>query len=113
VKKKPKAVTNIKPALAAFSQVGTVSAPPVPAVSTDSATAVISALPIAAEPPKPAQEEAQKTGWGKKIKPPSMVLDGNVNGYKSSKRRGGGGGGGGKKNKKVRFLVSSFWLTLI
>ncbi|KAI0032328.1 hypothetical protein K488DRAFT_78528 [Vararia minispora EC-137] len=103
VKKKSKAAP-LKPALAAFSTVGTVNAPPVL-----SATAVVAAPPTLIERPKEEEkvQEVQKTGWGKKVKPPSMVLDEDVNGYKASRKRraGGGGGGGGKKNKKNKHAL--------
>ncbi|KAF8740998.1 hypothetical protein AX14_006203 [Amanita brunnescens Koide BX004] len=41
-------------------------------------------------------------GWGKKVKPPSMVLDEDVNGFKATQnKRRGGGKGKGKKNKNL------------
>ncbi|KAI0350206.1 hypothetical protein OH77DRAFT_1091580 [Trametes cingulata] len=75
--------------------------------STISSTAVVFAPPSLVETPasKPeepeAQSQPQSQGWGRKVKPPSMVLDDDVNGFKA--RRGGkreGGGGGKKKGKK-------------
>jgi splicing factor 45 len=48
--------------------------------------------------------QSQTRGWGKKVKPPSMVLDENVNGYRTQKKRGGAGGGKGR-NKKVSDYV--------
>jgi splicing factor 45 len=49
------------------------------------------------EPPKPATEDPETQGWGKKVKPPSMVLDEDVNGFKTSQRKKSGKG----KGKKV------------
>ncbi|KAG8900150.1 hypothetical protein FRB99_006210 [Tulasnella sp. 403] len=82
------------------------------AVPTISATAVISAEPVLITPQQqPRQADAEETvpdkqeskdGWAKRIKPPSMVLDDDVNGFRSTKRQGGGGGGK-KKGKKAKF----------
>ena len=49
-------------------------------------------------------------GWGKKVKPPSMVLDEDVNGFKS--QRGNKKSGGGKKHKKVRTLCTHAPMTI-
>lgn len=78
-----------------------------------SATAVVSAppelivpqaLPDAAESKDDAAGNGagwkKRDGWGKKVKPPSMVLDEDVNGFRA--RRAQRKGGGGKKGKKVR-----------
>lgn len=72
-----------------------------------SSTAVIAAAPVLVntndhkEPEKP----VQKLAWGKNIKPPSMVLDENVNGFKSNRKNKNGGQGKGRK-KKARILSS-------
>ncbi|KAG8954037.1 hypothetical protein FRC04_001021 [Tulasnella sp. 424] len=50
--------------------------------------------------PTDSKEETSK-GWGKKIKPPAMVLDDNVNGFKGAKGRVGGGKK--SKGKKAKF----------
>ena len=69
-----------------------------------SSTAVVFAPPALVDPVKkeePAQaNQPQTQGWGKKVKPPSMVLDEDVNGFKAQRgeRRGGGGK---KKGRKV------------
>ena len=81
--------------------------------ATISSTAVVFAPPSLVDPSakKPEESLSQSTsqgqpqgqGWGRKVKPPSMVLDEDVNGFKA--KRGGkkdGGGGGKKKGKKVR-----------
>jgi hypothetical protein len=84
------------------------SAPP----STMSATAVIAAPPTLVDLSKPPVPEpippsgpgsGHKSGWGKKVKPPSMVLDDDINGFRGNTKRKGGGGG--KKNKKVRITT--------
>ena len=85
------------------------SAPP----TSISATAVVVAPPTLVdvsahalpEPaPTPGSGSNLKSGWGKKVKPPSMVLDDDVNGFRGNPKRKGGGG---KKNKKVRMITSS------
>ncbi|KAI6131861.1 hypothetical protein EV401DRAFT_2065446 [Pisolithus croceorrhizus] len=77
--------------------------------STVSATAVIYAPPELISPNRDNVENKddvgwrKKDGWGKKVKPPSMVLDEDVNGFKAQHRqRRGGGGKKGKKNKNVQ-----------
>jgi splicing factor 45 len=72
-----------------------------------SAEAVVYAPPELVEAkPSSAPSDAKPTqGWGKKVKPPSMVLDDDVNGFQA-KNRGGDkrGGGSKKKGKKVRII---------
>jgi splicing factor 45 len=77
-----------------------------------SATAVVAApptlvdlsKPTVLEPtPVPGPGSGHKSGWGKKVKPPSMVLDDDVNGFRGNTKRKGGGGN--KKNKKVRVAI--------
>ncbi|OBZ75170.1 hypothetical protein A0H81_04810 [Grifola frondosa] len=80
------------------------------ASATISATAVVFAPPALVETPalKPAEapSQTQGQGWGKKVKPPSMILDEDVNGFKT--QRGGKKGGGGKhKGRKVRCIIIS------
>ncbi|KAL4068062.1 hypothetical protein J3A83DRAFT_4359882 [Scleroderma citrinum] len=83
----------------------------VPATATVSATAVVYAPPELVTPSIDQAESKddagggsgwrKKDGWGKKVKPPSMVLDEDINGFRSHKKqRKPGGGGGGKKGKK-------------
>ncbi|KAF8078001.1 hypothetical protein FPV67DRAFT_1463798 [Lyophyllum atratum] len=72
-----------------------------------SSTAVVFAPPSLVEPSKPPlQEQPQpRQGWGKKVKPPSMVLDEDVNGYKASHNKKKGKGRG-KKNKNAPLVVA-------
>ncbi|KAJ7632541.1 hypothetical protein FB45DRAFT_831732 [Roridomyces roridus] len=68
-----------------------------------SSTAVVFAPPALVEPPK---DPAPEQGWGKKVKPPSMVLDEDVNGYKASHNKKKGGKGKGRKNKNAAQLIN-------
>ncbi|KAF9218246.1 hypothetical protein BS17DRAFT_883524 [Gyrodon lividus] len=91
--------------------------PPTPGTSVSS-TATVSATAVVFAPPElvtPSNDQAEakddanigwqkKEGWGKKVKPPSMVLDEDVNGFRTHQKRKGGGGGGGKKGKKNKNL---------
>ncbi|KAL0946977.1 hypothetical protein HGRIS_013127 [Hohenbuehelia grisea] len=87
--------------------------------ATVSSTAVIFAPPALVDPiaAKDAPEatgagaeQPQTQGWGKKMKPPSMVLDEDVNGFRASGRGGGGknkkGKGKGKKNKNAHPIAT-------
>jgi splicing factor 45 len=81
----------------------------VTASASISADAVVFAPPelVSMKPPAPTltpSDNKQSQGWGKKVKPPSMVLDDDVNGFQS--RRNEKRGGGKKKTKKVINLIS-------
>ena len=90
------------------------SAPP----TSISATAVVAAPPTLVDvsvpalpeptPAGPGSGSSHKSGWGKKVKPPSMVLDDDINGFRGNPKRKGGGG---KKNKKVRIITFSHAFT--
>ncbi|KAF5365689.1 hypothetical protein D9758_003207 [Tetrapyrgos nigripes] len=74
-----------------------------------SSTAVVFAPPALVETtskeevPPPEEPAPATQGWGKKVKPPSMVLDDDVNGFKASQRRGKvGKGKNSKKNKNAQ-----------
>ncbi|KAG6889304.1 hypothetical protein C0995_001960 [Termitomyces sp. Mi166 len=77
------------------------SSGPIPAPGISS-TAVVFAPPALIDPPKPVQEApSQPQGWGKKVKPPSMVLDEDVNGFKASHNNKKKGKAKGKKNRNA------------
>jgi len=59
----------------------------------------------ASEPPVAPQPAGTMQGWGKKVKPPSMVLDEDVNGFRTTQKKRNTGKG--KKNK-----VNLLYLTL-
>ncbi|KAF8636734.1 hypothetical protein AX17_003537 [Amanita inopinata Kibby_2008] len=80
-----------------------------------SSTAIVFAPPSLIQPEKQATDTATTSlpvptapatqGWGKKVKPPSMVLDEDVNGFKAThNRRKGGVKGKGKKNKAAPII---------
>ncbi|KAJ7709983.1 hypothetical protein B0H17DRAFT_1030078 [Mycena rosella] len=75
------------------------------ALTSTSASAVVSSTAIVFAPPALVElpkDPAPEPGWGKKVKPPSMVLDEDVNGYKAShNKRKGVGKGKGRKNKNA------------
>ncbi|KAH9857619.1 hypothetical protein C2E23DRAFT_770503 [Lenzites betulinus] len=74
-----------------------------------SSTAVVFAPPSLVEAPtnKPEEAASHGQGWGRKVKPPSMVLDEDVNGFKN--RRGGKREGGKKKGKKKNQQALVVW----
>ena len=98
-KAKPKPTSNLPRALPVGAQLAETSV---------SATAVVAAEPVLniPEPEKPKEteepNEATGLGWGKKIKPPSMVLDEDVNGFRASRKKNNAGSGK-RKGKKARF----------
>lgn len=88
---------------------------PVNSNATVSATAVVFAPPELVTPEndqadakdEPTTGWRKKESWGKKVKPPSMVLDEDINGFKThQKRKGPGGAGGRKKGRKVSSQAS-------
>ncbi|KAL5533363.1 hypothetical protein ACEPAF_5139 [Sanghuangporus sanghuang] len=104
-KAKPKPAINIPRALPVGAQFSETSV---------SATAVVVAEPVL-NIPEPEKEKAKETeepneatglGWGKKIKPPSMVLDEDVNGFKANRKKNNAGSGKrkGKKNKNAAIV---------
>ncbi|SJL00329.1 uncharacterized protein ARMOST_03642 [Armillaria ostoyae] len=70
------------------------------ASATVSSSAVIFAPPVLVEPPKPSEPVQEPTPtWGKKVKPPSMVLEEDVNGFRAAGQKKKGGKGKGRKHK--------------
>ncbi|KAF9532928.1 hypothetical protein CPB83DRAFT_806557 [Crepidotus variabilis] len=74
---------------AALSSTAVVFAPP----------SLVDNTPAVAET-TPRQQDSQTQGWGRKVKPPSMILDEDVNGFKNQGKKNQGGGGGKKKGRK-------------
>lgn len=70
-------------AVTSVSTNASVSLPP----ALISSTAVVAAPATVVEPDKGLEQEPVIQGWAKKIKPPSMVLDDDVNDFKSNKRK--------------------------
>ncbi|KAI0703546.1 hypothetical protein BC835DRAFT_1410576 [Cytidiella melzeri] len=108
----PKAKSAVRlPANASLNTTTPSSVTPSPFPTSISSTAVIFAPPsLASESAKtdelPVNPESQPAtqGWGKKVKPPSMVLDEDINGFKAQ-ARGGKKAAGGKKSKKNKFAA--------
>ncbi|KAF9030764.1 hypothetical protein BJ165DRAFT_1358599 [Panaeolus papilionaceus] len=86
----------------------------VPVSSAISSTAVVFAPPALVDPATATatttttnQPDAASTqGWGRKVKPPSMVLDEDVNGFRNFQKKKPGGGKKNKKNKNVPLVQS-------
>ncbi|KAI0792854.1 hypothetical protein C8Q75DRAFT_751703 [Abortiporus biennis] len=84
--------------------------------ATLSSTAVVFAAPQIIQPSKagvfPASSLESSVpatqGWGKKVKPPSMILDEDVNGFKATRGGKKGPGGGKKKKNKYAPIVPSW-----
>ncbi|KZT60363.1 hypothetical protein CALCODRAFT_553651 [Calocera cornea HHB12733] len=98
---KPFAVRLPSGAVSTSTSAGAWSAPAgVSSSATISATAVVFAPPTINEPS--VGEHKAEGGWAKKIKPPSMILDEDVNGFRGGRGGGAGGGGGGGRSKKKK-----------
>lgn len=99
VKTKAKTVTPAR-VLPAGAEIANVAS-----TATVSATAVIFAeselrTGDQKRPAEPAPEQPSGLGWGKKIKPPSMVLDEDVNGFKAKQKKKNGNAGVRKRKGK-------------
>ncbi|KAI5119082.1 hypothetical protein M0805_004855 [Coniferiporia weirii] len=73
---------------------------PIPASAVISAPPVLLALDPEQSTNPSEPEQPAGLGWGKKIKPPSMVLDEDVNGFKAGRRKNNNAGGGKRKGRK-------------
>lgn len=108
----PKAKQGAGPSAGSRLPVGAsiTTAPVLPPGAVLSSTAVIVAEPVLVDPVKAKEATkdeapAGELGWGKKIKPPSMVLDEDVNGFRSKNKKNSG-----KKNKSRKVRCCSFVL---
>ena len=72
-----------------------------------SSTAVVFAPPVLNDAVSSAPETQTATqGWGKKVKPPSMILDEDINGFKGTQKKKHGKG----KGKKVNLVLPCYSL---
>ncbi|KAJ7582792.1 hypothetical protein C8J56DRAFT_1015496 [Mycena floridula] len=69
-----------------------------------SSTAVVFAPPELIAPTEPVVEAPATQGWGKKVKPPSMILDEDVNGFKATQKKRTNKGRG-KKNRNAPLVA--------
>ncbi|KAL5529000.1 hypothetical protein ACEPAG_4974 [Sanghuangporus baumii] len=105
-KAKPKPTINVPRTLPAGAQLSETSV---------SATAVVVAEPVLNIPePEKAKvpeepNDASGLGWGKKIKPPSMVLDEDVNGFKANRKKNNAGAGKRKNKKNKNAPIVPTW----
>ena len=78
-----------------------------------SSTAVVFAPPVlndtASSAPPPEIQSATQS-WGRKVKPPSMVLDEDINGFKGTQKKKHGKGKGKKVNSVTSTLLFKFIL---
>lgn len=75
-----------------------------PSAAGLSSTAVVFAPPALVDTSNPPPKEEPTTqGWGRKVKPPSMILDEDINGFKSTQKKKPGKGKG-KKNKNAPII---------
>ncbi|KAH8102933.1 hypothetical protein BXZ70DRAFT_927282 [Cristinia sonorae] len=86
-----------------------ITAVPNAASATISSTAIMYSAPTVIEDPKLATATENSAtpgsqGWGKKVKPPSMILDEDVNGFNAKR---GGKKAGGKKNRKNKHAIAA------
>jgi splicing factor 45 len=74
-----------------------------------SSTAVVFAPPVLNDTVSSAplsETQSATQGWGRKVKPPSMVLDEDINGFKGTQKKKHGKG----KSKKVSLVLSFYSL---
>jgi len=74
--------------------------------ATVSSSAVVFAAPQLVHQPVVAEDQTEASGanmnaWGKKVKPPSMILDEDVNGFKGGQKKNKNN----RKQRKVRYCL--------